>query len=731
MHWKNKFLTSLLMSYFIIILISAILSISVLVSSLNLHLGEIEQNKKSMFQMVQQKMDTVFENLQNIFLSYEKSQTIRDYIALPEPGSLQQNQVVELFRNSTINTVSYNVTDSIFIYNKGNDYLLNNFGKYSLQKYYQDFYSGGTVTYEEWLALLNGDYVNRYIAFGEDIYYVNTFRVSDREANICVVIKKASLDEQMQPVWNGQKIKISIWNQDNAEIYCYEADDIRKSYTEFRIPSTITMLKYVFSYEKYGAFDAYGGIYILLGITVLLLIAISVYASIRYAQKNYGSVSRITELLNRNMAANINMDEKVYSRLEESLTGLFSQTKDMRRELDSQKDQLKSVFVSNLLTNKYMNPQSIRINLEKFHIRPVGENYYVALFYVDNIDNLFFEKNEGEYEEQIGLANFIIENISTEMLSENCMVLSNTIDDIYVAVINFDHITKEELSSIVMRCAQVVSNHFGFTFKAAFSAVTKDIADINSAYRDAVYTLDYQLTLLPKEILFYDEINKDTLFDDTDITAIQEKYIHLLQSGNYPAAIHLTEPVFEQIEKSSLNLSAVKCKMYALINMITEGLKSLLKAGTGVQKEEVEGWTARLLETKTFHELQKLHNEILTGLAERTEEEFEDKNAKLIREARAYVDENFHDLNLSVSAVADRFHLNSLYFSRLWTKYTGVYISDYITEKRMEHAKQLLLQTDMTVSSIAQKVGYYSDVVFIRNFKKNVGMTPGKFRSDK
>ena len=95
------------------------------------------------------------------------------------------------------------------------------------------------------------------------------------------------------------------------------------------------------------------------------------------------------------------------------------------------------------------------------------------------------------------------------------------------------------------------------------------------------------------------------------------------------------------------------------------------------------------------------------------------------------MDENFHDLNLSVSAVADRFHLNSLYFSRLWTKYTGVYISDYITEKRMERAKQLLLQTDMTVSSIAQKVGYYSDVVFIRNFKKNVGMTPGKFRSDK
>ena len=92
MHWKNKFLTSLLMSYFIIILISAILSISVLVSSLNLHLGEIEQNKKSMFQMVQQKMDTVFENLQNIFLSYEKSQTIRDYIALPEPGSLQQDR---------------------------------------------------------------------------------------------------------------------------------------------------------------------------------------------------------------------------------------------------------------------------------------------------------------------------------------------------------------------------------------------------------------------------------------------------------------------------------------------------------------------------------------------------------------------------------------------------------------------------------------------------------------
>ena len=77
-----------------------------------------------------------------------------------------------------------------------------------------------------------------------------------------------------------------------------------------------------------------------------------------------------------------------------------------------------------------------------------------------------------------------------------------------------------------------------------------------------------------------------------------------------------------------------------------------------------------------------------------------------------------------MGAVAEYFGLSISNLSHRFKKQTGVNVSEYITARRIECAKQLLTETGLTLSGIAQRLGYPQTSSFMRVFKSCVGMTP-------
>lgn len=100
---------------------------------------------------------------------------------------------------------------------------------------------------------------------------------------------------------------------------------------------------------------------------------------------------------------------------------------------------------------------------------------------------------------------------------------------------------------------------------------------------------------------------------------------------------------------------------------------------------------------------------------------------QMIRKLKAIIHDHL-DGDLRLSTLAESVHLNPIYLSQLFKAKTGENISDYITQARMERAKQLLRKTSLKVYDIARLVGYQSAKHFMIVFKKEVGMTPGSYR---
>ena len=85
---------------------------------------------------------------------------------------------------------------------------------------------------------------------------------------------------------------------------------------------------------------------------------------------------------------------------------------------------------------------------------------------------------------------------------------------------------------------------------------------------------------------------------------------------------------------------------------------------------------------------------------------------------------------VSLSVLAERFHLNPQYISQLFKNEIGVGFLAYLTNIRMEKAKKLLLSTPLSVAEVAERSGYGDYRVFTKVFKKSEGVTPSQYRRD-
>lgn len=85
---------------------------------------------------------------------------------------------------------------------------------------------------------------------------------------------------------------------------------------------------------------------------------------------------------------------------------------------------------------------------------------------------------------------------------------------------------------------------------------------------------------------------------------------------------------------------------------------------------------------------------------------------------------------MSLSVLAEEFHLNPQYISQLFKNEIGVNFLSYLTNIRMEKAKKLLLSTSLSIAEVAEQSGYGDYRVFTKVFKKNEGITPSQYRRD-
>jgi len=87
------------------------------------------------------------------------------------------------------------------------------------------------------------------------------------------------------------------------------------------------------------------------------------------------------------------------------------------------------------------------------------------------------------------------------------------------------------------------------------------------------------------------------------------------------------------------------------------------------------------------------------------------------------------DQEITLVALSEMVYLNPSYLSRIFKQITGITITEYLLEVRVQLSKEMLWDTDMKIQDIAQRIGLDSSAYFGKLFKKAVGCTPHEYRA--
>jgi two-component system, response regulator YesN len=197
---------------------------------------------------------------------------------------------------------------------------------------------------------------------------------------------------------------------------------------------------------------------------------------------------------------------------------------------------------------------------------------------------------------------------------------------------------------------------------------------------------------------------------------------NFINSGNQSQVLEIFEIIrHENLEERALPINMMKYLLSDIRNTLFK-IRFALKSDD-LNRQELD--SIDLLFDQ--HMSLKLCEDIALSLCQLSSSK--SSSNSLICTIRDYIDDNYHDPALCLSKISDEFSISESYFSFLFKEELGENFSNYLEHRRMEHAKELITQTEINVSDVFSEVGYNNSHTFRRAFKKIYGVSPKEVRN--
>ena len=256
--------------------------------------------------------------------------------------------------------------------------------------------------------------------------------------------------------------------------------------------------------------------------------------------------------------------------------------------------------------------------------------------------------------------------------------------------------------------------------------------------------MDY---ISPQEADFdFKELDPDVETTDTDyvpvdnymlnVKATEERYsleepiLAAISKGNVAESLELSRRFMSMLYAPRISdpLYDKKAGLISMNTLMRQGAK--LGHVHPVFIHELSGRHVKLInQAGSDAQLNKLHEKIIRHYCLLVQNKSRTKYSKLVKDVLNYIDFNLSG-TLTLSTLADYFHVSAPYLSRIFKKEMDATVTDYVTNLRIHESLRLLSATNMQVQEIAAYVGMLDFNYYTRTFKKCIGCTPSEYRKN-
>ncbi|NCB42622.1 MAG: response regulator [Clostridia bacterium] len=413
--------------------------------------------------------------------------------------------------------------------------------------------------------------------------------------------------------------------------------------------------------------------------------------------------------------------------LEEDVNNLLDKIRDLfkREELELMTENLRKKYEMSM-ENAIENILAINMlgGLKKSSLEELAE---LGFSFSDNIYSVAFvtpykpELNKMNFKENY----YLIKHIATEILQKsfNTKVVQFE-DGILFFVMDKKGEFSKKLNSTFFEIIKTVEHKLKTELLVCISNEYDDFSKLHDAYLDtqnvmySEWFVDFGKIILASDIV-EDNVEKIYLAE-SDILKI-EKCIRVGTKEDL-------SDLFDALDKKLFSSKQYLSQEYLCISLSNILLKYARDCNVKMTDFSTNNLVTELME---FNNSQKLFDHFISlvfNIREKNRELKIHNSEKILNEAIQYVDLNFDNPNLSLELVCDEVGVSVSHLSMLFKKKKGINFIKYLINHRMEKAKKLFCETDLSVIEISIKCGYSNVYYFSHSFKKYTGKTPGGFR---
>ena len=289
--------------------------------------------------------------------------------------------------------------------------------------------------------------------------------------------------------------------------------------------------------------------------------------------------------------------------------------------------------------------------------------------------------------------------------------------------------TVEHMRNLAEQIRQVISIEMPLTVTIGIGNVYSDWESIPLSYAEANLARRYQSHNRGNTIIHIDDVLELSIdrSDDTSYRIQHEQdLIYSIQNNDQQRVTKLANEIVDYLtQRFKTTPEGFKNSCAELVTLVAWAV-----IGSGIdQRIALKILHAQVMNLNSQKNMLEVRTWTMNSMAEfmailqvRTHK----KNA--ITQAVEYLQANYQRSDISLQEVADVVYMSQSYLGSLFKATLGVGYVKYLTSLRIEEARRLLRTTDLSIISIAEKVGYPNVTNFYRHFQRQEGKTPAAYR---
>ncbi|HOJ10880.1 MAG TPA: AraC family transcriptional regulator [Clostridiales bacterium] len=265
-------------------------------------------------------------------------------------------------------------------------------------------------------------------------------------------------------------------------------------------------------------------------------------------------------------------------------------------------------------------------------------------------------------------------------------------------------------------------NNFGFYLTVGVGKYFDNLLSVRQSNIDAKIAILYKFLHPGQNEFYYEEISRKPANPEVLNQDYMEKLFKSLKLCNITEVNNILDTRISTISSNNFNYQYIKKEISQLRKLYIECFEEMsVKIDSNSEIKDIFFYPGDVFEF--FDACKVISNKFIDYMKEKRTS----KTSELIESVELYVLNNING-NLSLNLVADSLRISPQHLSKIFKEEKGINFIDYVTDKKIDKAKNLLSTTNMSLDEISVCVGYSHATYFSRKFKESTGYTPGEYR---